>query len=311
LNRGKRSIALDLKDAASHKRLEPLLARADILVEQFRPGVMDRLGLSYDAVKASNPGIIYCSITGYGQTGPKCRETGHDLNYIGDTGLLALSYGDPQRSVLPPALIADIAAGAYPAVINILLALAERGRTGLGCHLDIAMTDNLFPFMYWALGQGLATGRWPGNGGGLLTGGSPRYRLYPTRDGKLLAAAPIEDRFWSIFCEAVGLGPELRDDARNPDATAERVGALIAAHPSEYWRTVFGRANCCCSIVASLPEAIADPHFLSRGLFAHHVRAAGGARMAALPVPVDAGFRAPPGDSAAPSLGADTEDLLG
>ena len=310
LNRGKKSIALDLKDSASRRRLEPLLARADILMEQFRPGVMDRLGLGYEAVRQANPRVIYCSITGYGQTGPKCNQTGHDLNYIGDTGLLALSYGDPHHPVVPPALVADIAGGSYPAVINILFALMERERTGAGRHLDISMTDNLFPFLFWAMGQGYAAGRWPGNGEGMLAGGTPRFRLYPTRDGRLLAAAPIEDRFWITFCETIGLDPELRDDSKDPAATFARVTALIAAESSGHWRAVFARADCCCSIVTSLPEALADPHFVSRGLFAHRLTAGPGLRMPALPVPIDPDFRSTPGDGIAPSLGADTTDLL-
>src|SRR4051812_24032517 len=141
LNRGKRSIALDLKSADDQARLRPLLERADVLVEQFRPGVMDRLGLGYAAVAALNPRIVYCSITGYGHTGPKRDRAGHDLNYQGDAGMLGLSHGPPDRPVVPPALVADIAGGAYPALINILLALREREHTGSGRFLDIAMAD--------------------------------------------------------------------------------------------------------------------------------------------------------------------------
>jgi alpha-methylacyl-CoA racemase len=312
LNRGKRSLALDLKNTAERARLEPLLARADILVEQFRPGVMDRLGLGYATVAAANPRLIYCSITGYGQTGPKRDVAGHDLNYIGDTGLLALGHGDPARPVVPPALVADIAGGAYPAVMNILLALMRRGTTGQGCRLDISMTDNLFPFLYWALGQGAATGTWPGNGTGLVTGGTPRYRLYPTADGRIVAAAPIEDRFWAAFCEAIGLEPALRDDARDPDATASGVAARIAARPSAHWREVFARADCCCSVMATLPEALADPQFAARHLFARRVSDGAGGAMPALPLPLDPVFR-PPEDApplAAPRLGADNGEYL-
>ena len=130
LNRGKQSLVLDLKSAADCAKLKPLLTRADILVEQFRPGVMARLGFGYDAVRAINPKLIYCSITGYGQTGPRASEAGHDLNYIGATGLLALNPGPPDRPVVPPALVADIAGGTLPAVMNILLALRQRDATG-------------------------------------------------------------------------------------------------------------------------------------------------------------------------------------
>ena len=143
LNRGKRSLELDLKEAAARTRLTPLIERADVVVEQFRPGVMERLGLGYETIKAINPRIVYCSITGYGQQGPRAGEAGHDLNYMGNTGLLSLAPGPMEAPVVPPALVADIGGGSMPAVINILLALRQRDLTGEGCHLDIAMADEL------------------------------------------------------------------------------------------------------------------------------------------------------------------------
>ncbi len=195
LNRGKKSIAVDLKEPDGLARLAPLLSRTDILVEQFRPGVMNRLGLGYEAVASRKPDIIYCSITGYGQDGVQSKRAGHDLNYIAETGLLALNPGTTDAPVIPPALIADIAGGAYPAIVNILLALRRRDQTGEGAHLDISMADNLFPFLYWALAEGQASGRWPGRGEALVTGGSPRYRLYPTSDGRFVAVGAIEEKF--------------------------------------------------------------------------------------------------------------------
>lgn len=311
LNRGKKSLALDLKDPADQAKLAPLLARADIIIEQFRPGVMDRLGLGYEAVAKINPRLIYCSITGYGQTGPKRDVAGHDLNYIGDAGLLALSMGPLEQPVVPPALIADIAAGAYPAVMNVLLALTERTRTGQGRYLDVAMADNLFPFMYWALGNGLATGQWPGNGSDLVTGGTPRYRLYPTADDRVVAAAPIEPKFWAEFCDIIGLEPELRDDSRDPAATVKRVAEIIRGESADTWRGRFASRDCCCTIVADAHEALADPHFAARGLFARTLVNEAGAHLPALPVPVDPAFRAPADEpAAAPVLGAHNAELL-
>src|SRR5437870_2498722 len=151
LNRGKKGLVLDLKNALERPKLDALIDRADVLVEQFRPGVMERLGLGFDAVHARNPRLVYCSITGYGQSGPRAQEAGHDLNYIGATGLLALQPGPPDHPVVPPALIADIAGGSFPAVINILLALRQRDATGQGCRLDIAMTDAMFTFAWYAI----------------------------------------------------------------------------------------------------------------------------------------------------------------
>lgn len=309
LNRGKASLALDLKDEAERRRLMPLIARADILIEQFRPGVMDRLGLGYEAVAAVNPRIVYCSITGYGQDGPKRDAAGHDLNYIAESGLLGLSMGDAERPVVPPALIADIAGGAYPAVMNILLALKERDATGRGRRLDIAMADNLFPFMYWAMGSGLAAGQWPGNGTDLVTGGTARYRLYPTADGRFVAAAPIEQKFWETFCGIIGLAPEWRDDARDPQGTVRAVAALIAGRDAAAWDAAFAGRDCCCCIVRDLREALDSAHFKARGLFDRRLSGAAGT-IPALPVPVVPGLRSEADEAGSPDLGADNDRYL-
>ncbi|HVX98514.1 MAG TPA: CaiB/BaiF CoA-transferase family protein [Pseudorhodoplanes sp.] len=303
LNRGKRTIVLDLKADSGRERLKSLLQRADILVEQFRPGVMDRLGFGFDAARAINPRLIYCSISGYGQSGPRAQEAGHDINYIGNTGLLGLQASPPGQPVVPPALIADIGGGTFPAVINILLALRERDRTGEGCHLDIAMTDAMFVFAWHALAQGAATGAYPRSGEGLLTGGSPRYQLYPARDGKLIACGALEDHFWRRFTQVIGLDAALADDDADPKATRAAVARIIASRTAEEWRPVFAQADCCATIVASLEEAMRDPHFAGRGLFARKVHVASGETMPALPVPVAPRFRGDPGEArAAPPL---------
>jgi alpha-methylacyl-CoA racemase len=312
LNRGKKSLALDLKNKADIARLRPLLAKCDILVEQFRPGVMDRLGLGFADIRKINPRAIYCSISGYGHTGPKREVAGHDVNYMGDSGLLALSLGTAAQPVLPPALIADIAGGTYPAVLNILLALRDRDRTGQGTHLDIAMADNVFPFTYWAMAQGQTTGHWPGSGDSLVTGGTARYRLYPTKDGRFVAAGAIEQKFWEAFTSAIGLDAALIDDAKDTPATAKRVAEIIAGKTAAEWRLVLAKADCCCSVVASLQEAMADPHFQARGLFAERLRNEAGAEMVALPVPIAPQFRSALGRVVgAAKLGADNGDLAG
>jgi alpha-methylacyl-CoA racemase len=287
LNRGKRSVSIDLKKEMD--KLLPLVKRTDVLVEQFRPGVMDRLGLGYDSLKALNPGLIYCAITGYGQHGPRSQIAAHDLNYLADSGLLSL--GQP---VVPPALIADIAGGAYPAVMNILLGLRQRERDGKGCKLDISMSDNLFTFMYWALGDGQVAGTWPGSADGLVTGGSPRYNVYRAKDGRFVAAAPLEDRFWDNFCAALSI-PK--------DSSIEAVSKRLAQKTSEEWREAFRGKDLCCAVVASVQEAFADPHFRARGLFAHKVQTDAG-ELIATPVPVAEAFR-DPAPSAYPRLGAD------
>lgn len=304
LNRGKSTLALDLKRPSDRAQLDPLIERADVIVEQFRPGVMARLALDYATLAARYPRLIYCSITGYGQHGARRDEAGHDLNYVGQTGLLALSSGPADAPVVPPAQIADLAGGAYPAVMNILLALRERDSTGRGRHLDIAMADNLFPFMFWALGAGLATGRWPGNGADLLSGGTPRYRLYPTADGRLVAAAPIEQKFWDAFCALIGLSEPLRDDWRDPAATLTAVAEIIRSRSAAEWAAAFAGQDCCCSVVATLAEAVQDPHFVGRRVFAHQIANETGECIPALPVPIDQAFRSDPALALrAPALG--------
>ena len=305
LNRGKHSVALDLKRPEDRARLAPLIARADVLVEQFRPGVMDRLGLGPDALFVINPRLIYCSITGYGQTGPRRDEAGHDLNYIAAAGLLSLGHGSATAPVVPHAQLADIAGGSYPAVINILLALRERDRTGKGTRIDIAMAEGVLPFTWWALAEMQATGRVAGSNDSLLTGGSPRYQLYPTADGRLLAAAPIEPKFWDSFTSAIGLEPEWRDDSRDPAGTIRRITAIIAAEPADHWRPILAAADCCASIMATLAEAFADPHFAARGAFGTRIANADGAIMAALPLPIVPALRGAAAEPlTAPALGA-------
>jgi alpha-methylacyl-CoA racemase len=189
--------------------------------------------------------------------------------------------------------------------MNIMLALRQREMTGEGAYLDIAIADNLFTFMYWAIGNGLAADRWPDNGGDLVTGGSPRYHLYDTRDGAIVAAAPLEQKFWISFTTAIGLEPDYVEDTRDPSATIDRVAAIIATRTAAEWASVFDVVDCCCSIVQDVRAALDDPHFAARGLFAHTLTNEQGAKIAALPVPVVPAFR----DFAdalvsAPSLGA-------
>jgi len=255
LNAGKEILELDLRQPADRARLEPLLARADVLIEQFRPGVMERLGLGYPELAERYPELIYCSITGFGQTGPLAGRAGHDLNYLALSGLLALAPHGPAGPAVPPLLAADIAGGAYPAVINILLALEQRRRTGRGRRLDVAMCPNLLPFAWWAIAAAAETGAWPGAGDALLTGGSPRYQLYRTRDGRWLAAAPLEDRFWDTFCAAIDLPPRWR---RSGDLAAVRreVAARIAQRPAQEWEELLGARDCCCSLVVDLATAL-------------------------------------------------------
>src|SRR6185437_568696 len=303
LNRGKKSMALDLKNDVDRARLGSLIERADIVIEQFRPGVMDRLSLGYRQLQTINPRLIYCSISGYGQSGPRVHEAGHDINYIGNVGLLDLQPGPVKQPVVPPMLAADIAGGSFPAVINILLALRARDQTGQGCHIDIAMTDAMFTFTWAALAIGAATGKFPKPGEMWLSGGSPRYQIYPTKDGKLVACGALEPKFWAAFTAAINLPKELIDDALDPIATRNAVAELIVAKTSDERRPVFAAADCCTTIVVQLEDAIKDRHFVNRGLFAHQVAMASGRCVMALPLPIAPDFRDVPSAKKAPNPG--------
>ena len=288
LNAGKTCREIDLKNAAGRDEVMGMLRRADVLVEQFRPGVMTRLGLDFANVRAINPRLIFCSISGYGQTGPRSQEAGHDLNYIGNTGLLALAPGVVAPTV-PPALVADIAGGSFPAFMNILLALRQRDITGEGCHLDIAMADAMFTFAWHALASGVE-GPLPGPAEGLLAGGSPRYQLYRAKDGGLIACAALEQKFWLAFCRVIRLAAPLVNDFADPAATRDAVKAIIAAKTADEWRPVFAEADCCVTVVVALEEALRDPHFVSRGLFSRRQDAV----VPDLPLPIDPAFRTKP-----------------
>ncbi|MEO5641514.1 MAG: CoA transferase [Sphingomicrobium sp.] len=286
LNRAKRSIAIDLKrDAAL---LDPLIASADILVEQFRPGVMDRLGLGHEAVRARNPRLIYASINGYGSDGPDAQRPGHDLTYVAESGLLSLnadSNGDP---VVPAALAADVAGGSYSAVAQIMMALFHRERTGEGSRLDIALFAGLMPFLNEAFAHA-AEGRAVAPGYSPATGGSERYALYRTADGRHLALACPEEKFWLNFCEAAEL---------SPSADREAIAARLAERTAAHWLATFAGRDLCCSLVATVAEALDSPRV--QGLI--------GAGFVPLVAPA---FRAHAATTLAPALGEANASFLG
>ncbi len=267
LNAGKESLFLDLKSVEDRAKLEPLIAAADIVVEQFRPGVMARLGLGYDQMRAINPRLIFCSITGFGQEGPRADEAGHDITYLARTGLLSLSPGKPQAPTMPPALFADIGGGSFPAVIAILLALRQRDLTGEGQHIDIAMTDAMATFAWHAVLERQAGMAAAPAGEGFFTGGQARYRLYATADKRFLAVGALEEKFWQTFCDAIGLPSEFRDDRQTASASIAAVAEIIAAKHAEHWQALLDPLDCSCCVVATLEEAMADQHFQARGLF--------------------------------------------
>jgi crotonobetainyl-CoA:carnitine CoA-transferase CaiB-like acyl-CoA transferase len=308
LNRGKKSIVANLKDPKTREKIEALIREADVIVEQFRPGVMDRLGLGFEQAHALNPRLVYCSITGFGQTGPYAQIAAHDMNYQAKTGMVGLGAGADGAPQVPPVLVADLAAGAYPAVVNILLGLRQRDLTGQGCHLDVSMADNLFPLMYWGLGHGWAANLWPKAGDELLTGGSPRYQIYQTSDQKYLSAAPLEDKFWQRFLALIG-APELAD-LEQPALVKASIARIIAAHPAAHWMALFEGQDVCVAEIVTLKQATHDPHFQERGVFKRQLKTSSGKVLSALPTPLCSPFLSPDTMATSPRLGQHTDDLL-
>ena len=292
LNRGKRGLEIDLKSPEGREQALTLIETADIVVEQFRPGVMDRLGLGAPTLRVRNPRLIQCSISSYGQSGPRAAQAGHDSNFLAVTGLLALSCGRPDFPVLPPAQFGDIAGGSFPAVINILMALYQRERTGQGQTLDIAMADAMFTFALFAQATLAVTGICPSNGADRLTGASPRYRLYAAADNGLIAVASLEQKFWTALCDVVGLPQDLRDDTRDPQATIAGLSECFAKRPVDAWIDPLQRADCCATPLATLEDAFRDPHFIERGLFDFTV-SSGARTLPAIVLPLDRRFRGP------------------
>lgn len=267
MNRGKTSLFIDLKDREERASLEHLLGQADVIIEQFRPGVMDRLDLGYDAIRAINPSVIYCSLTGWGQFGVNAGRAAHDLNFMAESGLLDQIRGADGSPVLPHALTADIAGGVYPAVINILLAILQRQITGKGLHLDIAAGDGLGIFLYDRLVAAYSCGIWPHPGRDQCTGGSPRYQIYKTQDQRYIAVAAVEDRFWERFCDLIDLRSEFRGLEVDPGLVKAAVAAKISAKQAVEWTSLLSDRDSCCSIVATLSEAMDHPHIRDRGLY--------------------------------------------
>ena len=286
LNAGKRSVTADLKVSEDRERIRSMIRECDVVVEQFRPGVMDRLGLGYREMSETNKGLIYCSITGFGQTGPKAMVAAHDLNYVADTGMLALGECSTGKPSIPQLLAADLAGGSYPAVINILLALQRRAQTGEGAYLDISMTDCLFPLMFWCLGLGWGSGDWPHSGQQLLTGGSPRYQVYRTRDHRYLAVAALEERFWQVFCDTIQFEAEAESEQRESKEMIAKIAQIIQSKSADEWTRLFDGKDACSVIANTLEEAVQDAHYRVRGVFERQIETESGELISALPLPV-------------------------
>ena len=264
LNPGKKSVSLNLKAEAGRKIFLELAATAGIIVESFRPGTIDRLGIGYAAVKAVNPRIVYCSISSFGQDGPDRDRAGHDLNFLARSGILDLCGRPGALPAIPPVQVADLSSALY-AVAGLLAYLREAERTGEGRYLDIGMLDSAFAWMVMPVAE-YSAGERGGRGCLPLTGKYPCYNVYRTRDGRDICLAALESKFWHTFCHAVGrddLLPLQFSERREDLALFE---ALFAGRAADEWKALLKGTDCCCEIVPTLGEVLDDAQVRHRGL---------------------------------------------
>lgn len=269
LNRNKKSLSLNLKTERGQDILRRLAARSDVLVEGFRPGVMERLGLDYSSLRSLNPGLIYASISGYGQEGIYRERAGHDLNYTALTGLLDLSAAPGEAPVMPAVQIADIAAGTMTALSGIFMALYARGASGRGRYVDVSMTRGLLPWLVYAAAAPADGGDLPRRGCGHITGAYACYNLYETADTKYMSLGALEPLFWQNFCLAVER-PDWVERQFDPAAREEllqELRALFLKKTQDQWAEFFAGHDACCEPVLDLSAAASHPLAREQGFW--------------------------------------------
>lgn len=307
VNRNKKSIRLDLKQEAGRAVLLRLIETADVLVEGFRPGVMAKLGLDYDSVAAVNPRIVYCSITGYGQTGPYALRAGHDINYIGYAGVLDQVGCSGSAPAIPNLQIGDLLGGTLNALVGVFVALTDARATGLGRYVDVSMTDASFAHAIFPLLEVLAHGVARPRGDDLLTGGVPCYGVYETSDGRYMAVGALEQKFWFGVCDVLQR-PDLKSAhlAVGPEGVRARaeVQRIFEQRTQAEWVELFDDVDCCVTPVLRPEEALADAQIVARGM----VRDVGGHTQIAPPVRLSEFEFGEP--SAAPDAGSDSLAIL-
>jgi alpha-methylacyl-CoA racemase len=268
VNRGKRSIALDLKQPGGRDALLRMAAQADVVVESFRPGVMDKLGVGYAALAAANPRIILCSISGFGQTGPYVQRAGHDIGYLAIAGVLAMGGPAGGPPMMPGVQIADLAGGSLWSATAILAALVGRHRTGKGAHLDISMTEGSLALLAAELGN-LDCGLRATRGIARLNGGFACYGVYRTRDDRYLAVGALEPKFWIALNQALGRRPDVNELLAPPEgqtATRAELAAIFATRTAADWQDALG-SECCVELVTELDELPDHPLHRAREVF--------------------------------------------
>jgi alpha-methylacyl-CoA racemase len=312
LNRNKKSIALDLKYEESIAIIKRLISEKgyDVVIEQFRPGAMGRLGLSYETLSGINTGLIYCSITGYGQTGPLRDRAGHDINYLSLAGVMSYSGSRDGGPGLMGIQMADVGSGSNNAAIGLLAAIIHRMKTGKGQYIDVSMTDGVFPY-HVVSGLGcLVGGPEPGYETEILNGGS-LYGFYKTSDNKYLSYGGLEPQFLSAFLTALGLSsyiPRLMEQGIG-DEVKQRVKEVIRSRDLSHWEAVFKEVDACVDPVLSVKEAAMSEHARAREIVVD-VPGPDGIPIPQIAYPIRFSDYKPEYHRAGPSLGQDTSDVL-
>ncbi|MCB1172233.1 MAG: CoA transferase [Leptospiraceae bacterium] len=269
LNRNKESVTLNIKRPEGRQVLRELLADADVLLEGFRPGTMDNLGIGYSDLKADFPRLVYCAISGYGATGPYRDMAGHDGNYIAISGILDQNGKAGQAPVVPAVQFADTIGGSFQALSAILAALYAREKTGYGQFLDVSMMDGAFCAQPLQLAEVLADGQTTERGKGLLSGGLPNYDIYACRDGKYVMLAALEERFLRVFLKQAGRSDLLENfdfKKDDPEILRPALASILKSKNRSDWQELFTHSDTCLSPVNNLAEAINDPQIQARGL---------------------------------------------
>lgn len=308
VNRGKRSCALDLKLPAARDAFLKMVERADVVVESFRPGVMDKLGLGYAALAERNPKIVVCSISGYGQTGPYVERAGHDLNYISMAGVLAMTGPAGGAPQMPGVQIADLAGGALWGATAILGALVGRQRTGRGAHLDISMTEGALALLAAELGN-LECGVKPTRGSEALNGALSVYAVYKTKDARYVSVGALEPKFWIALNQAIGRPPIVGEIVGNAEQQAKVRGELAAIFETKTaaeWAAFFADKDCLVEVVLEPDELSAHPLHQARGVFFTMDGGAGVGALRQIRTPIGT----PANPSPPPRLGAHTREVL-
>ena len=266
LNRNKRSLTLNLKSDEGRRLFLDLVPRFDVVIESFRPGIMDRLGVGWDVLSDANPGLVYCAISGYGQAGPRAGAAGHDVNYAGYAGALSINGEEGSRPVIPGVQVGDLGGGGMAAVIAILAALQQKNATGKGDFCDVSMTDGVVSWLSIHASQYFATGEIPQAERMHLSGAHPCYRLYPASDGWLTVGA-LEPQFWARLCELIER-PDLAGDAfamgDRRDEVIDELSALFKGRSRAEWMELFGDEDVCVGPVNDFEETFADEQVQAR-----------------------------------------------